>query len=71
MVVFAATKGKKDDQHEDKEPPKVHGGVQGESRHGSTTGETDIECWIQDARKLLSSSERGGLTQKKDKNTIE
>ena len=25
MVIFAETKGKKDDQHEDKEPPEVHG----------------------------------------------
>jgi len=37
VVIFAETKGKKDDQHEDKEPSEVHGGVQGESRHGSTT----------------------------------
>ena len=43
MVIFAETKGKKDDQYEDKEPQEIHGGVQGESRHGSITGETYIE----------------------------
>ena len=31
MVIFAETKGKKDDQHKDKEPSEIHGGVQGES----------------------------------------
>jgi hypothetical protein len=43
VVIFAETKGKKDDQYENKEPPEVQGGVQGESRHGSTTRETDIK----------------------------
>ena len=43
MVIFAKNEREKDDQHEDKDPPEIHGGVQGESRHGSITGETDIE----------------------------
>lgn len=46
MVIFAETEGKKDDQHENKEPPEVQGG----SRHGGTIGESDIECIEQEVR---------------------
>ena len=47
MVIFAETKEKKDDQHEDKEPPEVRGGVQGEGRLGSDVRKPDAARTVQ------------------------
>ena len=67
MVIFAETKGKKDDQHEDKEPPEVQGGVQGESRHGSITKKA--VAMSKEERKSMVSKEGlcGAVGRQRDK----